>query len=108
MLFWLNQIYSTLVNNRKYVLSRVRSPARESFIRDLARIRGGDNDFVIAATLQMMTYELSSAGQNAGRKKVTNLNSCLKGLDWRKVAGNYLPNNLCFNKLLFSYYFSTL
>jgi hypothetical protein len=43
--------YTILVNNRKYGDSRVRSPAKESFMRDLARVRGGDNDFVIAATL---------------------------------------------------------
>lgn len=45
--------YTILVNNRKYGDSRVRSPAKESFMRDLARVRGGDNDFVIAATLHI-------------------------------------------------------
>ena len=45
--------YSILVNNRAYGDSRVRSPAKESFLRDLARVRGGDNDFVIAATLDI-------------------------------------------------------
>ncbi|NHQ80295.1 RNA-directed DNA polymerase [Chromobacterium vaccinii] len=45
--------YTILVNNRKYGDSRVRSPAKESFIRDIARVRGGDNDFVIAATLDI-------------------------------------------------------
>lgn len=45
--------YTILVNNRKYGDSRVRSPAKESFMRDLARVRGGDNDFVIAATLDI-------------------------------------------------------
>ncbi|CAE6496865.1 conserved hypothetical protein [Nitrosomonas nitrosa] len=45
--------YTILVNNRKYGDSRVRSPAKELFMRDLARVRGGDNDFVIAATLDI-------------------------------------------------------
>jgi len=45
--------YTILVNNRRYGDSRVRSPAKESFLRDLARVRGGDNDFVIAATLHI-------------------------------------------------------
>lgn len=45
--------YTILVNNRKYGDSRVRSPSKESFMRDLARVRGGDNDFVIAATLDI-------------------------------------------------------
>lgn len=45
--------YTILVNNRKYGDSRVRSPAKESFMRDIARVRGGDNDFVIAATLDV-------------------------------------------------------
>lgn len=45
--------YTILVNNRKYGDSRIRSPAKESFVRDIARVRGGDNDFVIAATLDI-------------------------------------------------------
>ncbi len=45
--------YTILVNNRKYGDSRVRSPAKESFMRDIARLRGGDNDFVVAATLDI-------------------------------------------------------
>ncbi|WP_420934412.1 hypothetical protein ACOJR9_00035 [Alteromonas sp. A081] len=45
--------YTILVNNRKYGDSRVRSPAKESFQRDIARLRGGDNDFVVAATLNI-------------------------------------------------------
>lgn len=45
--------YTILVNNRKYGDSRVRSPAKESFLRDLARVRGGDNDFVVAVTLDI-------------------------------------------------------
>ncbi len=45
--------YTILVNNRKYGDSRVRSPAKESFLRDIARVRGGDNDFLVAATLNI-------------------------------------------------------
>ncbi len=45
--------YTILVNNRKYGDSRVRSPAKESFMRDLAKVRGGDNDFVVAVTLDI-------------------------------------------------------
>lgn len=45
--------YTILVNNRKYGDSRVRSPAKESFKRDIARVRGGDNDFVVVATLDI-------------------------------------------------------
>ncbi len=47
--------YTILVNNRAYGDSRVRSPAKEVFMRDLARVRGGNNDFVIAATLDIDT-----------------------------------------------------
>lgn len=43
--------YSVLVNNRRYGDSRVRSPAKEPYDRDLARIKGGENNFVITATL---------------------------------------------------------
>ena len=45
--------YTILVNNRKYGDSRVRSPAKEPFMRDIARVKGGDNDFVVAATLDI-------------------------------------------------------
>ena len=45
--------YTILVNNRLYGDSRVRSPAKKSFMRDLARVRGGDNDFVVAVTLDI-------------------------------------------------------
>lgn len=40
-----------LVNNRKYGDSRVRIPSKSSWMRDLARIRGGDNDYVVSVTL---------------------------------------------------------
>lgn len=45
--------YTILVNNRKYGDSRVRSPAKESFMRDIARLRGGANDFVVTARLDI-------------------------------------------------------
>ncbi|WP_349656911.1 RNA-directed DNA polymerase [Xanthomonas sp. 10-10] len=45
--------YTVLVNNRKYGDSRIRVPAKKSFDRDLARVRGGDNDFLVAATLDV-------------------------------------------------------
>ncbi|WP_158135735.1 RNA-directed DNA polymerase [Photobacterium damselae] len=45
--------YTVLVNNRKYGDSRIRVPAKQSFSRDLARVRGGENDFVVAATLDI-------------------------------------------------------
>ena len=45
--------YMILVNNRTYGDSRIRSPAKESFMRDIARVRGGDNDFVVSATLDI-------------------------------------------------------
>lgn len=45
--------FTILVNNRKYGDSRVRLPAKESYMRDIARLRGGDNDFVVSATLDI-------------------------------------------------------
>ncbi|MES9811666.1 MAG: RNA-directed DNA polymerase [Candidatus Thiodiazotropha sp.] len=45
--------YTVLVNNRKYGDSRVRSPAKESFLRDLARVRGGENDFCVTVRLNV-------------------------------------------------------
>ncbi len=45
--------YTILVNNRKYGDSRVRSPAKKDYRRDLARIRGGNNDFVVAVSLDI-------------------------------------------------------
>ncbi len=56
--------YTVLVNNRKYGDSRIRVPAKKSFDRDLARVRGGDNDFLVAATL-----EISSLRQFQNRSK---------------------------------------
>lgn len=43
--------YSVLVNNRSYGDSRVRSPAKIGFKRDLARIKGGENDYFVTVTL---------------------------------------------------------
>ncbi len=45
--------YTILVNNRKYGDSRVRSPDKESFKRDLARVRGGKNDFCVSVELDI-------------------------------------------------------
>ena len=45
--------YTILVNNRKYGDSRVRSPAKKLFKRDLARLRGGNNDFIVSVTLDV-------------------------------------------------------
>lgn len=45
--------YTILVNNRKYGDSRVRSPAKESFRRDLAQLRGGKNDFCVTVELDI-------------------------------------------------------
>lgn len=39
--------YVALVNNRRYGDSRVRSPSKLSFRRDVCRIRGGENDHVV-------------------------------------------------------------
>jgi len=45
--------YTVLVNNRNYGDSRVRVPAKESFERDLARLRGGKNDFCVTVELDI-------------------------------------------------------
>jgi len=45
--------YTILVNNRKYGDSRVRAPSKESFRRDLARLRGGENDFCVTVELDI-------------------------------------------------------
>lgn len=45
--------YTVLVNNRRYGDSRVRSPSKESFLRDLARVRGGENDFCVTVRLDV-------------------------------------------------------
>ncbi|WP_345855948.1 RNA-directed DNA polymerase [Shewanella algae] len=45
--------YTIFVNNRNYGDSRVRSPAKQSFLRDLARIKGGENDFFVTVELNI-------------------------------------------------------
>ena len=45
--------YTILVNNRNYGDSRVRVPAKESFELDLARLRGGENDFCVMVELDI-------------------------------------------------------
>lgn len=45
--------YTIFVNNRQYGDSRVRSPAKQSFRRDLARIKGGENDFFVTVSLDI-------------------------------------------------------
>ncbi|KNH13581.1 hypothetical protein ACS79_06245 [Vibrio lentus] len=45
--------YIILANNRKYGDSRVRSPAKQSFKRDLARLKGGANDFFVTVKLDI-------------------------------------------------------
>ncbi|TXD40584.1 RNA-directed DNA polymerase [Xanthomonas campestris] len=47
--------YTVLVNNRKYGDSRVRSPSKKNHMRDLVRIRGGDNDFVVSVQLNVQS-----------------------------------------------------
>lgn len=43
--------YVALVNNRAYGDSRVRAPRKESFARDLCRIRGGKNDHLVVVEI---------------------------------------------------------
>ena len=45
--------YTILVNNRRFGDSRVRSPAKKSFERDIARLRGGKNDYCVAVDLDI-------------------------------------------------------
>jgi hypothetical protein len=45
--------YTILVNNRNYGDSRVRSPAKKDFLRDIARLRGGKNDFCVTVELDI-------------------------------------------------------
>jgi hypothetical protein len=45
--------YTILVNNRKYGDSRVRSPAKDSFLRDLARLKGGKNDYCVTVEIDI-------------------------------------------------------
>jgi hypothetical protein len=43
--------YVALVNNRAFGDSRVRAPRKESFARDLCRIRGGKNDHLVVVEI---------------------------------------------------------
>lgn len=45
--------YTILVNNRKYGDSRVRSPAKDSFLRDMARLKGGKNDYCVTVEVDI-------------------------------------------------------
>ncbi|QLZ68461.1 hypothetical protein FOLKNPGA_01240 [Legionella sp. PC1000] len=45
--------YLIMVNNRKYGDSRVRVPAKESFLRDIARLRGSENDFLVTVEIDI-------------------------------------------------------
>lgn len=47
--------YIALVNNRKYGDSRVRLPAKESFNRDICRLRGGKNDYLVVVDLDLQS-----------------------------------------------------
>jgi len=57
--------YTILVNNRMYGDSRVRSPAKENFRRDLARVKGGENDFFV--TVKIDTHKLRQFQSRAKR-----------------------------------------
>jgi len=39
------------INNREYGDSRIRVPFRKSFLRDVVRVKGGDEDFYVVSTL---------------------------------------------------------
>ncbi|WP_205955563.1 reverse transcriptase domain-containing protein [Pantoea stewartii] len=45
--------YIALVNNRAYGDSRVRSPAKKSFGRDICRLRGGENEHIVVASIDI-------------------------------------------------------
>lgn len=45
--------YAILVNNRLHGDSRMRSPAKKNFERDVARLRGGKNDFCVTVKLDI-------------------------------------------------------
>jgi len=54
-----------LVNNRMYGDSRVRTPAKQSHLRDTCRLRGGKNDHVVVVELR--PYELRAFQSRANR-----------------------------------------
>jgi len=47
--------YIILVNNRAYGDSRVRVPSKEAWARDLARLKGGNNDYVVSVSLDLLS-----------------------------------------------------
>ena len=47
--------YIVLVNNRRYGDSRVRAPTKANYARDLCRLRGGENEHVVVAKLDVDT-----------------------------------------------------
>lgn len=47
--------YMVLVNNRKYGDSRVRTPSKKSWMRDLVRIKGGLDDYFVVTDLNIMS-----------------------------------------------------
>jgi len=46
--------YTVLVNNRMFGDSRVRVPAKKPHDRDICRIRGGENDYVVVAAIDAL------------------------------------------------------
>ncbi|PVE22861.1 hypothetical protein DC522_19060 [Microvirga sp. KLBC 81] len=42
-----------LVNNRRFGDSRVRAPAKQQHLRDICRLRGGDNDHIVVVELDV-------------------------------------------------------
>lgn len=67
--------YKILVNNRKYGDSRIHAPAKKTYLREIARLRGGDNDYVVTATLDInMLREFQS-----------------KAKRWTKANDNFKP-----------------
>jgi hypothetical protein len=64
--------YTVLVNNRNYGDSRVRAPAKESFERDLARLRGGKNDFCVMVELDIEDLDNDTAAAIASLDVISN------------------------------------
>ena len=57
-----------LANNRAYGDSRARVPAKQSFKRDLCRIRGGENDYVVVVKFDPRERrQFQSRAKNWGR-----------------------------------------
>ncbi|MCW2106029.1 UNVERIFIED_ORG: hypothetical protein M2402_003201 [Rahnella aquatilis] len=45
--------YIALVNNRAFGDSRVRTPSKKSFSRDICRLRGGENEHIVVASIDI-------------------------------------------------------